>query len=265
MIRKNIIKALALGLCISSLWAGAAYAQSGGGVSAAYGGAEETQDATLFEKQREIDEYLFVEHSDLTEKMGFSVIYTGVADTYVEIGITPYSDGNAKMLYDLFGSDLVKVVETEMAVTYQAKEEPDFAEKDVQDKDVRITDTGKDTPVSADASDGVLMRGEETGGNAEDEELRIQIESIQETEPDNLTETGESSGMKETVGNIDGSESTDIKTTAAQDDLVTITSTDNNGKRDFTIPGIVSAVAGCIIVIGGAAVAVKKKKTGKDN
>jgi len=267
MIRRNLIKAFALGLCVSLLWAGTAYAQSGGGTSAAYAGTVNVQDEKLYEKQREIDEYLFVDHVNETEKWGFTVVYTGVADNYVEIGITPYSEKNAKVLYDLFGTELVKVVETETATVYQAVAEPVYmGDADSADADAQIMDTGKDTPVSANASDEVLMR-EEDRENL-DEELSIQIESFEGAEPDRILNESDEIYyiMDETAEDAANQEISDNKLTSNQDDMVKRTSDKTDEKEmGLSVPGIASAVAGGVIVLGGAAVVVKKKKKVKNN
>lgn len=71
----------------------------------------------IFQKQREIDKYLFEDHAEAILKKGFSVTHTGPFDGYVEIGITPYSEENAKYLYDIFGKEQIKVVEGQQAYT----------------------------------------------------------------------------------------------------------------------------------------------------
>ena len=53
-------------------------------------------------------------------KCGFKVCgvtHTGPRDGFIEIGITPYSEEYAGYLYGIFGSDMVKVVEGQQAVT----------------------------------------------------------------------------------------------------------------------------------------------------
>lgn len=65
----------------------------------------------LYQKQRTIDKYLFEDHVEDIQKSGFEVTSTAAYETYVEIGILPYSETNAEYLYNLFGKDDVKVVE----------------------------------------------------------------------------------------------------------------------------------------------------------
>jgi hypothetical protein len=72
----------------------------------------------ILDKQAEIDKYLFEDHKSEIGALGFTVTGTSPADNYVEIGITPYSEENANKLYDIFGKDMVKVVEGVQAIPY---------------------------------------------------------------------------------------------------------------------------------------------------
>lgn len=74
-------------------------------------------DEVLLQKQQEIDQYVFEEHAAEIEAQGFIVTHTGPIGDVVEIGIQPYSEENANYLYELFGNELVKVVEGQQAVT----------------------------------------------------------------------------------------------------------------------------------------------------
>jgi hypothetical protein len=71
----------------------------------------------LYQKHREIDKYVFEDHADEIRLQGFGVTHTGPRDGFIEIGITPYSEEYADHLYEVFGSDMVKVVEGQQAVT----------------------------------------------------------------------------------------------------------------------------------------------------
>lgn len=70
----------------------------------------------LFEKQKEIDEYIFEKNAKEIEKKGFTVTHTGAVENYVEVGIAPYNEENAEYLYEIFGKDNVKVVEGQQAI-----------------------------------------------------------------------------------------------------------------------------------------------------
>lgn len=77
----------------------------------------------VIKKQKEIDQYLFEQHKDEIAKKDFKVTHTAPIDNYVEIGITPYNKTNAEYLYEIFGKDMVKVVEGQQAVTLDMKAE----------------------------------------------------------------------------------------------------------------------------------------------
>ncbi len=69
MFRAKLLKVIALGLCMSILYTGAAYAQSTEGASPAFEGTM-VADEALFEKQKEIDQILFVDQSKDIEAKG---------------------------------------------------------------------------------------------------------------------------------------------------------------------------------------------------
>ncbi len=267
MIRKNLIKTFALGLCISTMWTGAAFAQSGGGTSPAYVGTVNTQDQALFEKQREMDQYLFVDHVKDIEKMGFMVVYTGIASDYVEVGISPYSEENAKILYDLFGKELVKVVAADPVILQSEPLEAPDANVDAENAGSAVTDTGNDTPVSATASDGILMQEDEVKDTAtEDEEFKIQIQAFNEAEAQDLAaQTGEilyATGSEENEEEVVD----ELKRTSIEDDNIRTISDEDSEKeaKNLSIPGMAAAIAGGALLLGASAVAIKKKKTVKN-
>lgn len=68
------------------------------------------QNDPMVQMQREVDQYIFNDHFDELNDMGFQATYTLPMDGYVEIGIIPFSKKNAKILYDVFGDDSIKVV-----------------------------------------------------------------------------------------------------------------------------------------------------------
>jgi hypothetical protein len=89
------------------------------GSSIAVGTTSETNDA-LLQKQNEIDAYVFEQHKDELAKQGIQVTNTGPVGDKVEVGILDYTDEKADYLYNLFGTDLVKVVEGQQAVLLDA-------------------------------------------------------------------------------------------------------------------------------------------------
>ena len=88
MIRKKFIKTFALFICMSAIFSVKAYGQSGEGIEPTPIEIVSDKDSALYEKQREINQYLFIEHANELEEKGIIVIYTGIADNYVEVGIT---------------------------------------------------------------------------------------------------------------------------------------------------------------------------------
>ena len=107
----------------------------------------------LYQKHREIDKYVFVDHADEIRLQGFGVTHTGPRDGYIEIGITPYSEEYAGYIYGIFGSDMVKVVEGKQAVTLPLTtgEEPDV--------DVDAEPVEKANVISEDLGVGVRLDG----------------------------------------------------------------------------------------------------------
>ncbi|OLS41005.1 hypothetical protein [Bacillus sp. MRMR6] len=91
--------AILVGLCFTFISTVHAYAQ--------------TED--ILKKQKEIDDYVFVQHQDeLTEK-GITVTHTAPLEDTVEIGIIPYNEENISYLYDIFGEEQVTIVEGQQA------------------------------------------------------------------------------------------------------------------------------------------------------
>lgn len=280
MYKKNLFKKVALGLSMAALLIGTtnigvAYAESGGGTSPAFQGAVSSQDdSRLYEKQREIDQYLFVDHVKEIENMDFNIIYTGVAESYVEIGITPYNDEHAAYLYDRFGTELVKVVDTDEVILYNA---PDASEDDMpQDSDaiatseLPIMDMG-DIAVS-DGGEDEVIKERELSLAEEEERLTIQIESIGNSEStDNMDpELIWQTGIVEDAPNADIAEeasdgASDIKLVAAEDDMVTVTSVGDVENEDKGLPtaSIIAIVAGGALIIGGTLYTSAKKKAVK--
>jgi hypothetical protein len=78
--------------------------------------AEAVTSDALLQKQSEIDAYVFEQHKEDLAKQGIQVTNTGPVGDKVEIGILDYTDEKAKYLYDIFGTELVKVVEGQQAV-----------------------------------------------------------------------------------------------------------------------------------------------------
>lgn len=282
MIKKKFLKKVAIGLSIAALFIGTAnigtaFAQSGGGTSSASRGTVNPQDSELFEKQREMDMFLFVDNIKEIEEMGFQVIYTGVSDSFVEVGITPYNDEYAAYLYDEFGTEIVKVVDTEEVVIYDTPvEAPDAMPIDA-DKNTSlqtpIMDMG-DTPVSNDSDDEAHIKEREQLMADEEEKLTIQIESIGGSEPadsmdpESIWQTDIVEDLpNEDIGEDDSDDGIDTGLVTAEDDMMSTTSANNIENEDKGLPtaSLVAIVVGGILIIGGTAyVSAKKRLVKKD-
>ena len=113
MIKTKFKKAAAIGICCAVITSGSVFAMSNDTpvYQAVSIKAVETDYQELLELQSKIDQYVFVDHVQEITQAGFKVTNTGPMGEYVEVGISPYSEENAKFFYDLFGTDKVKVVE----------------------------------------------------------------------------------------------------------------------------------------------------------
>lgn len=76
----------------------------------------------ILKRQQEIDIYLFKEHAEEIRQAGFMVTHTAPTESYVEIGITPYTDENINYLLKVFGKDKVKIVEGMEAIPLMAED-----------------------------------------------------------------------------------------------------------------------------------------------
>lgn len=115
---KNKLKffsAAILGLCLTFGPASTAFASSNNDQSVTFKVQSSDKEKLLLEKQSEIDKYVFEEHAKEIESKGIKVTHTGQANGYVEVGITPFTKANADYFYNLFGKDLIKVVEGQQA------------------------------------------------------------------------------------------------------------------------------------------------------
>lgn len=137
-------KGLILGMCITLLSTTTIFADTGGGQSAVIQAQEEGPDSSLLEKQGKIDQYLFGQYADEIATKGFKVAYTAPVDNIVEIGITPYNEGNAEYLYGIFGRDTVRIVEGEQAVLFTTADADSAGVSSLQPEESAISDEGND-------------------------------------------------------------------------------------------------------------------------
>ena len=241
MMKNKILKATILGLSLSVLVSGTALAQ-GGGSSPSFGGISSEETDILLQRQDEINSLLFDDHARDIELKGFEIIYTGVADGYVEVGINPYSKDNAKFLYEIVGKDAVKVVASDEVVLYAADPLGAPVANSAGDSDDApdrvIMDTGLDTPVSS--TDDI--------DSFDDNE-------IAELSPEEAEELSKQAGMAD--DEIMENTSVDVELDNVE---TTDTAVDTvKEEKGLSTPIIIAIVAGGVLVLGGALLVFNKK------
>lgn len=266
MIKSKLLKSILLGLCMSALSTGIAFASSGEGSAAASAGqvtgaATDAATNALFEKQREIDQYVFKDHVQDIEEKGFAITYTGITDTNVEIGITPFDDSNAQYLYDIFGSEGVKVVASEEAMLYTTEVAPDksvTSEVAEQPADDQIYTTMELSPNTTAAGTDAVDPTLEDKVYKEDQDVKIQIESTEVTEapmdPSVIYQTGVTDAGQENQVVY----ATDDKAAVAEGSVVS-----DDSSKGLSTPTIILIIAGGAVLIGGAVILSGKKKAVK--
>jgi hypothetical protein len=270
MIKYRLIKTAAFGLCMSAFFTGAAFAQSGGGSEPSFTGqaiAGQTTpaqmsetDKALYDKQLEIDRYLFADHVKEIEEKGIKAVYTVVTDNCVEIGVAGLTDENANYLYELFGKENVKVVAAEEAQVYTTMVDPMAAPDAVDGQGAAVSGPKETNPIyttqsaettaavddSAPVSDGRVYKGNATSGTGS-EEAAGDLENpdaIFYTTADGVAAPGQEAELVSTaVGAADA-----VKRGTESDD------------KGMNVPMTILAIAGGAAVIGGAVIISAKKK-----
>jgi hypothetical protein len=250
MIKSKLLKALMLGLCMSALTTGAAFAQAVAGTTPADRGEVQVDDA-LYEKQKDIDQYVFIDHVKEIEDMGFMINTTGVVDDMVEIGISPYTEENADYLYGIFGKDSVKVVEFDLSVIYASGV-----------ADPAVTEDG--TTTSDEPSVKEEMQANDVAGSSDDGkvykggDVEIQIESTDVVAPDAGTEVD-----PEVIYQTTSADDADIKTVSTAEGIDELKRGTEEDESGVATPIIVLAIAGGAALVGGAIILSNKKKVSK--
>ncbi|MBH1940287.1 hypothetical protein I5677_05170 [Mobilitalea sibirica] len=257
MLKSKLMKSFAIGLCLSALYTGTAFAQSGEG-SMPSRGEIAAIDQNLIEKQSEIDIYLFKEHVKDIEERGFEVVFTGIADPFIEIGITPYSEENANYLYEIFGKDAVQVVAAEDVMLYTTQIAPDAGVDNTMSEPRTIDaviDPAPDTPVSSAAGEDMATEDLLKDQMINDErEVQIQITSA---EDGNLEDP---SVIYQTTA-VDTIESDDvIRTVSAETNVITGNPEEESTANMLSAPIIILLIAGGAAMIGGVIIISNKKK-----
>lgn len=104
----KLFTTLLLGFCLSFISAVSTFAA--------------TED--MIEKQKEVDDYVFVQHQDELAEKGITITHTAPLENTVEIGILPYTEENISYLQEVFGTGAVTVVEGQQAVTLNQTSAP---------------------------------------------------------------------------------------------------------------------------------------------
>ncbi len=231
MIKTKLMKVLFISACMLAFPSSAALAaEAEGQTTAAYAGTQEV-DSKLYDKQVEIDEFLFGEGAKKIDSMGFQVTSTCVIDNYIQIGITPYSDANADYLYDTFGKDLIKVVEEEQATLYS----PEIAYTQAPVVSIADTADAAETDSSKAADSGVAVDASATTDNSVINDSKAEME-ITSAEAANQSVTDPEAIMYATG-------------TAATEE-----------KSDAWLPVVLACIAGVAVIVGGTAIWIKKRK-----
>lgn len=109
--KSNFFRCLALSFCLIFVSSTTAFASDNTTKVLTTQNEISTNDKVLLEKQSEIDKYVFEDHAKEIISKGIQITHTGQVNNYVEVGITPYTKENADYLYNIFGTDKVKIVE----------------------------------------------------------------------------------------------------------------------------------------------------------
>lgn len=137
MLRSKLVKGFVMGLGLTVILSTAAFAEEKAvsqdtpvsiAASATASSAVGTMPAkapdavsdAMYQKQGEIDKYLFEEHKDEIAARGITVTHTVAGKDFVEVGITPFTRENEDFIYKALGTDQVKVVEGTQAIAYAA-------------------------------------------------------------------------------------------------------------------------------------------------
>lgn len=258
MIKTRLVKAFALGLCLSALSTGTAFAMEVSSPSSV--GSEELSEElkVLYSKQAEIDTLLFKDHAKELEEKGIFVNYTGVNVDVIEIGISEYSDDKANFIYEIVGKDQVKVVAFDESIIYASGvAEPAVGDGTDEVVDPAVYDKGELYTTTVDPDTAV---SDEDGTTEEkvykDTDVQIQIESTEDVPEEDVIDY--------TTTDAEGAEVTDVKTVATTSDAVDDVKRDaEEGTNGMSAPMIVLAIAGGAALVGGSIMVANKKKNAK--
>lgn len=121
---------------------------------------QEYANEALSEMHAKVDAYVFTDKVDELEREGIQVTNTGPVGEYIEIGIIDYTDEKAAYLYDVFGTELVKVVEGIQAVTLDNTMEITTDDKEMSTTSIDVPQTeDSDMAAVTTVSDAVTTTG----------------------------------------------------------------------------------------------------------
>lgn len=245
MSKSKLFKGIMMGVCVSLLSTSAAFAaEIGGGQSSAEGrmpliedkGIIEIVEASTLErkipelndavllKQKEIDQFVFVDQVNKISEMGFKVIYTAPSDKVVEIGITPYKEEFANYLYEALGKDEIVVVNSEDVMLYTTM----------------AADNAADIPVSSE-DDGRYVGDDLVLGEGEMGIVSIDLDEVDQEAADKMAESGIV-------------ENPDIRKTSFE-----VTNADENKENKNSPVMLVVVLAGGALLVTGGAMLTKKR------
>ncbi len=245
MMKSKLMKAALLGICLSAFSVGVAFAQqkvdTGAGTTAFEGEAVSPELQALYDKQAEIDRYLFTEHAKELEEKGIFVNYTGVNKDVIEIGISPYSDENADYLYDIFGKDVIKVVEFDQSVIFQSGVAVDPAVPAAEPGSTAPDTPSKDTDVQ------IISEPIDPAEYSEDDQIFYTMD-VEEDDQIFYTTDAEAEIAR------------DVKTVSAAETAGTGDNVSDEASEGLQTPFIILIIAAGAAVIGGIILVSAKKK-----
>lgn len=247
MVRSKFMKGLILGLCMSAMVTGTAFAKEAVTTLPAVSAQELSDEMKAFyEKQKEIEKYVFQDHVKELEEKGITVHYIGISDKGLEIGVSPYNDETKKFFYDTFGKEDILLMEFDESILYATTAQaPDAADADagVMAEDP-AAESADDKAVIEDVAEESPDNKAVTEDAAEDE-MNIQIESVDETAEATDQEAYDTMAA-------DGKEA---RTVAAETGAVE----DTSKKDGVSAPLMILIIAGGAALIGSGIIIAKKR------
>ncbi len=235
-------------------------------------------DDEILNYQQEIDKYLFGEYAEMIEKQGFRVIHTIPYEDYVEVGITPYSEENARYIYNILGEDKVKVVEgAEVTILpFNVTGSPE----DLDREDAQVSDGNQYDLISepndtrSNLDDRIIETQvevdkylfEEHGGKLEDQGFSVNHTSPNQDRVEiGITPYSEENANyiydifgEDMVSVVEGYQAQMIGVPDAEEGEVSITNEEEVSDAGFSIESLL--LLGGFMIIGGALISTKKTK-----